>query len=136
MLHVSQACQAQTPQVEQEKAWADGWQSERRREKSPRRLTRGERGGNGGRFGSLQARRARFFEEAVDRAKVLVRREDQELRQQEAFATQEEERQEEQRLAALEEQRRALEAQEVERLGCDAWGKIPWGMVDVCSRDL
>jgi hypothetical protein len=90
---------AQTPQVEQEKAWADGWQNERRREKSPRRLTRGERGGNGGRFGSLQSRRARFWGEAVDRAKVLVRREDQELRQKEALAAQEQ-----QRLAALEEQ--------------------------------
>ena len=100
VLHVSQTRQAQTPPVEQEQAWADGWQSARRREKSPRRLTRGERGGNGGRFGSLQARRARFWEEAVDRARVLVRREDQELRQQEALAAQEE-----QRLAALEEQR-------------------------------
>ena len=102
LLHVSQALQAQTPQAEQEKAWADGWQSERKREKSPRRLTRGERGGNGGRFGSLHARKTKFFDEAVDRAKVYVRRENEELRQQEAFAA---ERQEEQRLAALEEQR-------------------------------
>ena len=84
----------------EEQVWTSGWPSERRRGKSPRRLTRGERGGSGGRFGSLQARRARFWEEAVDRAKVLVRREDQELRQQEALAVQEE-----QRLAALEEQR-------------------------------
>ena len=109
LLHVSQALQAQTPQAEQEKAWADGWQSERKREKSPRRLTRGERGGNGGRFGSLHARKAQFFEEAVDRAKVYVSRENEELRQQEAFAA---ERQEEQRLAALEEQRQSqLESQ-------------------------
>ena len=104
LLHVSQALQAQTPQAEQEKAWADGWQSERKREKSPRRLTRGERGGNGGRFGSLHARKTKFFDEAVDRAKVYIRRENEELRQQEAFAA---ERQEEQRLAALEEQRQS-----------------------------
>ena len=107
LLHVSQALQAQTPQVGQEKAWTDGWQSERKLGKSPRRLTRGEREGNGGRFGSLLARKARFFEEAVDRAKVQVRRENQELRQQEAFAAQEEGRQEEQRHAALEEQRQS-----------------------------
>ena len=74
----------------EEQAWASGWPSERRRGKSPRRLTRGERGGNGGRFGSLQARRARFGEEAVDRARVLVRREDDEKLRQEALAALEE----------------------------------------------
>ena len=82
---------------EEEQAWASGWPSERRREKSPRRLTRGERGGNGGRFGSLQARRARFWEGAVDRARVLVRREDDEKLRQGALAALEEQSQKEPR---------------------------------------
>ena len=45
----------------------------------------------------MQARRARFWEEAVDRARVLVRREDEGKLRQEALAALEEQSQKEPR---------------------------------------